>query len=459
MVEADIAERPFSAAAHLGEDDIGDLDAPGEEVEEDQPSKPSPEPVAPKPKRGRPRKNPDAPPKPPKVSSPLAITSSERRRPTPAEQEEANRLADEAEEAIDATWVSRASKKALKVKRDRYRAIANGDWIEASTPAAEPKKQTRKKRHVEQTEDESEFRDLDEMGNTPAQAQFLEKKRQKYIKDHPEFYRKVPRRRAQPQPKTDSESEDYPVKPRTAKKSKTGGDQERDAMVDYDAFAVSDVPDYRSSYSRRSNSLDTTRRRQPPTSSDLHDYPASLTQPLASSSRTSGRPTSQSQSENLTSFEQRFKLLSQGPSSTPTRNYPPGFGSDIASTATFGRSQVGGLRPSFNSSATVGRPVTGTSSSHTMAPPRRRRREPDIVQPEGLSGIIPNVTGRDYASGIAMKRKAAVDKALYYEKDVKADEGEDEHDDDAVEGAKEAEQQDYEDEETTGSEDEDGGEE
>ncbi len=219
------------------------------------------------------------------------------------------------------------------------------------------------------------------------------------------------------------------------------------------------VPDYRSSHSRRSTSPDTTSLRPPTTSADLHDYPAALTQPSASSSRTLGRPSSQAQSENLTSFEQRFKQLSQGPSSTPTRNYPPGFGSDVTSTATFGRSQVGGSRPSFKSSATVGRTVTETSSPHTMAPPHRRRREPDTVQPEGLSGIIPNITGHDYASGIAMKRKAAVGKAFYYEKDVKVAEAEGEHDDDAVEGAKEAEQQEYEDEEKTGSEDEDDGEE
>ncbi len=221
-----------------------DVDAPGEEVEEDSPSNPSPEQVAPKPKRGRPRKNPAAPPKPPKVSSPLAITSSVRRRPTPAEQDEAKHLADEAEEAIDATWVSRASKKALQVKRDQYRAIENGGWIEASAPAAEPKKQTRRKRQAEQSADESEFRDLDEMGNTPAHAQFLEKKRQKYIEDHPQFFKKVPRRQAQPEPKTDSESEDYPVKPRTVKESRTGDDQERDAMVDYDAFRMRQNPSW-----------------------------------------------------------------------------------------------------------------------------------------------------------------------------------------------------------------------
>lgn len=160
-----------------------------------------------------------------------------RRRPTPAEQEEAKRLADETEETINSTWNSRAAKKALKEKRDRYLAIASGGWIEASSSAAVPKKPTRTKRPVEPSEDENEYKDLDEMGNTPAQAQYLEKKRRKYIKDHPEIYNRG-RRQAKPKPKTDSESDDYPVKPRTVKKGLTGGDEEGNEMTEYGAVGT-----------------------------------------------------------------------------------------------------------------------------------------------------------------------------------------------------------------------------
>ncbi|KAL8926695.1 MAG: hypothetical protein Q9208_002769 [Pyrenodesmia sp. 3 TL-2023] len=493
MVEADIADKPFSAAAHLGEQDIGDIDAPGEEVEDDPPSEASSEPFPPKRKRGRPRKNPPAPSQP-KVSSPLAITSTVRRHPTPAEREEAKRLAHEAEDAVNSSWNNRAAKKALRVKRDRYRDIANGGWIEATPSAAVPKKATGKKRPVAPSEDEHEYKDLDEMGNTPAHAQYLEKKRRKYIKDHPEIYNRG-RRQAKPKPETDSESDDYPVKPRTVKKVLMGRDEEGNETIDYDAMerqgprmcGTGDPPFYttyraslRGELPPRSTSPDNvtvpTLRRKATMASDPydHDDPVSQTQLSASASHTLGRSTSQPQSQDLTAFEQRLKDISKGHTSFPTRHYPPGFSSDVASTATFGpsqaastatfgRSQVERLSnpmssPStkLGSNPTIGHPMPTTteSSSRAMAPPRRRRREPAIAQPEGPSGHIPNVMGHDYENGRAMKQMVAVNKAFRYEKDG---EGEakvaEDDDDDAVEGAKE-EEGDKDDEEKTESENE-----
>lgn len=191
-----------------------EMDAPGEEVEEELPMKTPPKSVPAKRKPGRPPKNPNDPSKP-EPTSPLAITSTVRRRPTQAEREEAKLYADDANEKLQGKWLDRNTARSLKAKRDQYRAIETGGFIEPSSPVQPPSKPTPRKRYVPQLEDDSEH-ETDDFGNIPEHRQFLERKRQKYVDDHPEWFKSKNFRRE----RDDDSGDEYLTK--RAKKQKQG---------------------------------------------------------------------------------------------------------------------------------------------------------------------------------------------------------------------------------------------
>ncbi|KAI4086995.1 MAG: hypothetical protein LQ344_007124 [Seirophora lacunosa] len=186
-------------AKHLREEDLTDADAPGE-TEEISPrqsrqrraSKRKP------PRRSirRPRQARAASPGP-KSPSPMPQLSR-RRRPTGAERQAAANYVTRLEEELDTIWLNRTHKKEWQNKIRKYRQIAAGGYIEASAvsrASVQSQSSARERRAARETNPGAEGRASSSAsnGNSTAEQMFLKRKREEYIRDHPQYFKQARR--------------------------------------------------------------------------------------------------------------------------------------------------------------------------------------------------------------------------------------------------------------------------
>ncbi|KAL8982248.1 MAG: hypothetical protein Q9177_005331, partial [Variospora cf. flavescens] len=179
--------RLIRTAKHLREEDLTDADAPGEsdEPSNNQPRRSrAPERKAGRRSSGRPRQA-RAPSPHPRAPSPIP-TVSKRRPPTAAERAVAYDYVRELQGELDTIWLSRNHKKEIQMKIRKYNQVAEGGFIEAPfanspNPRKCPATQTM---HAQ-----SRASRMDPNGNRTPEREFLQRKREEYIRDNPQFFK------------------------------------------------------------------------------------------------------------------------------------------------------------------------------------------------------------------------------------------------------------------------------
>ncbi|KAL8644730.1 MAG: hypothetical protein Q9210_007108 [Variospora velana] len=268
--------RLIRTAKHLREEDLTDADAPGESDEPsiNQPRRPrAPERTkAGRRSTGRPRQA-RAPSPHPRAPSPIP-TVSKRRLPTTAERAVASDYAGELQDELDTIWLSRNHKKEIQMKIRKYNQIAAGGFIEA--PSANSPN-SRKRPATQMMYAQSRASSVDSNGNRTPEREFLQRKREQYIRDNPQFFKTS---RREPNSKVD-EDDDYEraaaYTPRPSKQRRRNRRGENEEESDRDIYAAAAAITPRPTKQRRQ------KRRQEEEQTDRTHY--TTTAAVSSSSR------------------------------------------------------------------------------------------------------------------------------------------------------------------------------
>lgn len=126
---------------------------------------------------------------------------SKRRPPTAAERAVAYDYVRELQDELDTIWLSRNHKKEIQMKIRKYNQIAEGGFIEA--PSANSPN-SRKRPATQTIHAQSKASTVDPNGNRTPEREFLQRKREEYIRDNPQFF-KTPRR----EPNSKVDENDY----------------------------------------------------------------------------------------------------------------------------------------------------------------------------------------------------------------------------------------------------------
>ncbi|KAL8970771.1 MAG: hypothetical protein Q9197_003626 [Variospora fuerteventurae] len=234
--------RLIRTTKHLREEDLTDADAPGESDEPsiNQPRWPrAPERKAGRHSSGRPRQA-RAPSPHPRAPSPIP-TVSKRRPPTAAERAVASDYVRELQDELDTIWLSRNHKKEIQMKILKYSQIAEGGFVEA--PSANSPN-SRKRPATQTMHVQPMTSSVDPYGNRTPEREFLQRKREEYIRDNPQFF-KTSRR----EPNSKVDENDYelaaaytPLPSKQRRRNRRGEKQEESDRDIYAPAAIAPRP-------------------------------------------------------------------------------------------------------------------------------------------------------------------------------------------------------------------------